>query len=228
MNMENFTHFKILEESPFSDQAEGDSGPLAHCRTKRFVEGACNSDDRVFVTTAIGVGIMGDFVNAISEVGQSVEPYARVLQSLASLVQAVSGKKAGDDSGASPGIQHNELLEIVSAAQLAAIEAQSVQAEQSARIRELEEELEKYDDWERERQRYYLRQVGPAGFVYCLKDEYICDDEPRHFICPTCAGNSKKTLVQQVRLLPNMLPIVKCPNCGTTVSFDSRFVAKLT
>ena len=175
-----------------------------------------------------GIHIMEDAVSTLAEVGQSLEPYAKLLKNLSSLVQAVKSTKASDGTAASLGIEHTELLEIVLAAQYAAFEAQSVQAEQSVRIRELEEEIEQYDDWERERQRYYLRQVGPAGFVYCLKDEYICDDEPRHFICPTCAGNSKKTLVQQVRLLPNMLPIVKCPNCGTTISFDSRFVAKLT
>ena len=171
---------------------------------------------------------MEDIVNTVSEVGQSVEPYAKVLQSLASLVQAVSAKKAANVTGANYGIQHNELLEIVSAAQLAAIEAQSVQAEQSARIRNLEEEIKQYDDWEQEKQRYFLKQVGQAGFVYCLKDEYICDDEPRHFICPTCAGNAKKTLVHQEQDLTHRLQQLKCPQCKTTIAFSRRFLDNST
>ena len=167
--------------------------------------------------------IMEDIVNTVSEVGQSVEPYAKVLQSLASLVQAVSAKKAANVTGAHYGIQHNELLEIVSAAQLAAIEAQSVQAEQSARIRNLEEEIKQYDDWEQEKQRYFLKQVGQAGFVYCLKDEYICDDEPRHFICPTCAGMRRNFSPSRTRLT-HRLQQLKCPECKTTIDSVRRFL----
>ena len=167
---------------------------------------------------------MEDAVNTVAEVGQAIEPYARVLQNLTNLAKAVTGKKASGDSGASYDIQRNELLEIVSAAQLAAIEAQTVQAEQSARIRELEEEIKRYDDWEQEQHRYLLKQVGEAGFVYCLKDEYISEDEPRHFICPTCAGNSKKTLIQQEHNISPKFRQLKCPQCGTTIAFSRRFL----
>ena len=162
---------------------------------------------------------MEDIVNTVSEVGQAVEPYAKVVQSLASLVNAFSGKKSADGKGVFSGIEYSELLEIVTSAQLAAIEAQSAQAELSARIRELEEELRQQGDWEQERKRYFLKQVGRAGFVYCLRDEYICDDEPRHFLCPTCAGNAKKTLVHQVNMTGTRQLI--CPQCKTVIAFRS-------
>ena len=167
---------------------------------------------------------MEDAVNTVTEVVQAIEPYSRLLQNLSSLAKAVTGQKASDDSGASYNIQRNELLEIVSAAQLAAIEAQSVQAEQSVRIRELEEEIKRHDQWDQEKHRYFLKQVGQAGFVYCLKDEHISEDEPRHFICPTCAGNSKKTLVQQEHNLSPGLQQLKCPQCDTTIAFSRRFL----
>ena len=162
---------------------------------------------------------MEDIVNTVSEVGQAVEPYAKVVQSLSSLVRAFSGTKSSDGKNAFSGIEYSELLEIVTTAQLAAIEAQSAQAKLSARIRELEEELRQQGDWEQERQRYFLKQVGPVGYVYCLKDEYICDGEPRHFLCPTCAGNAKKTLVHQVLTTGNRQLV--CPDCKTVIAFKS-------
>lgn len=165
---------------------------------------------------------MEDLVSTVSAVGQSVEPYAKVVQSLATLVKAFSGKKAADGGGVFAGIEFSELLEIVTAAQLAAIEAQSVQAELSARIRELEEEVKRQADWEQEKQRYFLKQVGRTGYVYCLKDEYICDEEPRHFICPTCAGNAKKTLVHEAHETgPRQL---LCPQCNTVIAINRNML----
>ena len=86
------------------------------------------------------------------------------------------------------------------------------------------EEINQYDEWDRERERYLLKRVAPAGYVYCLKEEYVCDDEPPHYICPTCAGNREKTLVQQVCLVAPSVPVVRCPKCATTIRFDGRFV----
>ena len=166
---------------------------------------------------------MEDIVSTVSEVGQSVEPYAKVAQSLANLVKAFSGKKAADGTGIFSGMEFSELLEIVTAAQLAAIEAQNVQIRQSERIRELEEAIKRYDDWEREKQRYFLKQVGPAGHVLCLKDEFVSNDEPRHFICPTCAGNARKTLVHQ-EIIHSSAQQFRCPRCDTSVGYSRRFL----
>ena len=168
---------------------------------------------------------MEDLIETVSEVGQSVEPYAKVAQSLANLVKAFSGKKAADGTGVFSGMEFSELLEIVTAAQLAAIEAQNVQIRQSERIRELEEAIKRYDDWEREKQRYFLKQVGPAGYVLCLKDGFVRDDEPRHLICPTCAENARKTLMHQERShSPYQMGQLKCPRCKTTIAFSSGFM----
>lgn len=167
---------------------------------------------------------MEDAANTVAEVGQAIEPYARLLQNLASIAQAVTGKRASDGSENSYDIQRNELLEIVSSAQLAAIEAQTVQAKQSARIRELEEKIKQYDDWEHEKHRYFLKQVEQAGFVYCLKDKYISEDEPRHFICPNCAGNAKKTLLQQEQYISRGFQQLKCPHCDTIIAFSKQFM----
>ncbi len=168
---------------------------------------------------------MDDIVNTVSEVGQAVEPYAKVAQSLSSLVSAFSGKKSTGGKSEFSGIEYSELLEIVTTAQLAAIEAQSAQAKLSARIRELEEELRQQGDWEQERQRYFLKQVGPAGHALCLKDDYVCHDEPRHFICPTCPENARKTLMHQERShSPYRMDQLKCPRCKTTIAFSSGFM----
>ncbi len=181
----------------------------------------CNSVHLELITIDKRVRILEDIVKNVTEVSQPVEHIAKLVQGLASLMQAVSGKKDEVGSGASHGIQNNELIEIVSAAQLDAIRAQDVQAKLSMRVRELEDELRKKDNWDQERARYYLKEVGQAAFAYCLRDEYVSDDEPRHLICPTCAAEARKTLVHQ-EAINRFQTILRCFRCSTRIRCRSN------
>ena len=69
-----------------------------------------------------------------------------------------------------------------------ALDARLDQQTMSDRVRELEAELLKFENWETEKQWYELKEVGSGKFVYALK-ELVETSEPPHMICPNCHQN---------------------------------------
>ena len=72
-------------------------------------------------------------------------------------------------------------------AQSDALASQEAQSKQSARIRELEQTIAEFEDWEIEKARYELVNASSNGgaFIYLLRKE-ISEDELLHYICPKC------------------------------------------
>ena len=100
-------------------------------------------------------------------------------------------------------------------AQQDALDAQRVQFEQSARIRELEQTIAGFEDWESEKARYELVNASQlAGFVYLLRKEAAHENEPLHYICPKCYHHKIKSIIQRIRIGGRMQDI--CPECKTT------------
>jgi hypothetical protein len=60
--------------------------------------------------------------------------------------------------------------------------AQEEQSKLLDRIRELEKELGRFETWEREKQRYELKQIGFGAFAYMLKESER-GTEPATWIC---------------------------------------------
>jgi rubrerythrin len=80
---------------------------------------------------------------------------------------------------------------------------------------DLEKKLVEQENWDKERTRYHLKNVGTGltGFVYALnKSEPSI--EPPHWICPNCYEDKKKSILQFTRKMPSSW---NCPRCKTEV-----------
>ena len=94
-------------------------------------------------------------------------------------------------------------------AQADALASQEAQAKQSTRIRELEQTISEFENWEAEKARYRLVEVGWV-FIYLLRKEAAREDEPPHYICPHCYNHGKKSILQYYRGMK-----LTCPDCET-------------
>ena len=78
----------------------------------------------------------------------------------------------------------------------------SAQAEQSdliERIHVLEKQVEDFERWEDDRNRYELKDLGWFGLAYMLKPEFRAT-EPPHFVCTSCFGEHRISIIQHTTL----------------------------
>ncbi|HEY5043695.1 MAG TPA: hypothetical protein VIK53_17110 [Verrucomicrobiae bacterium] len=82
---------------------------------------------------------------------------------------------------------------------------------------DLEKKLIEQENWNKERARYQLKQVGSSlwgfgsPFVYALKPGQDAG-EPNHWLCARCYNDNKKRILQP---LPG--DVWACPECGVTI-----------
>ena len=107
-------------------------------------------------------------------------------------------------------------------AQSDALASQEAQSRQSARIKELEETIAGFENWEAEKARYKLVNASSNGgsFVYLLRKE-TAEDEPLHYICPKCFASKVKSILSLI--FQNGFG-AKCPECKTPFSVDAGIV----
>jgi hypothetical protein len=78
--------------------------------------------------------------------------------------------------------------------------AGSAQSDQFAlleRVHELEQQVTDLKAWEKEKQRYELKQLAPGAFCYALKAD-ASGSEPPHRVCAACYQHGKKSILQKV------------------------------
>lgn len=92
---------------------------------------------------------------------------------------------------------------------------QAQKAELSAVKRTLEQRLAEYDDWEKTKSRYVLKEFLPGLFVYALKEEFQ-GDEPLHYLCLACMEKRQKGILSKTRAKGS---VYQCPICKG--SFDA-------
>jgi hypothetical protein len=84
------------------------------------------------------------------------------------------------------------------AAQRGALAASQSEAEMAEEIRSLKTKIAGFEDWDRQKERYELKEI--EGFwkllVYELKDG-VNPPEQKHYACPDCYQNRKKSILQQ-------------------------------
>lgn len=106
---------------------------------------------------------------------------------------------------------NNALLD----AQQRMFDAHLSHAEMLERMRKLESDLAKYQDWEQERKRYQLHQTEAGGLVYRIKPE-AQGSEPVHDICAKCYEDGIKSLMQSAPDA-NWHLMVACHRCNSQV-----------
>ena len=97
-------------------------------------------------------------------------------------------------------------------------ELNTAQAEYGAllgRVRELEEQVEQFERWEEEKQRYQLHEFATGAIAYVIKAEDQGDD-PTQYLCSTCYQRRVKSFLQ-----PNFdrayARQLQCNNCQAVI-----------
>lgn len=98
-------------------------------------------------------------------------------------------------------------------AQAGLLAAQEAQTANLKRIDELEARIVQLDAWEREKQRYELREFPTGALAYVLK-EGDQTGEPSHRLCPRCYQEGHKSILQTTAR-HNGGENVECPRCET-------------
>lgn len=104
-----------------------------------------------------------------------------------------------------------ELQSAILAAQSSALAAQSDQFGLIEKIRALEEDIARVKAWEREKEKYELKELQPRSFAYAVKAD-AKGTQPAHYICANCYEQGEKRILQQRDYLN-----LDCPKCKTAV-----------
>jgi hypothetical protein len=112
-----------------------------------------------------------------------------------------------------------ELQQAIMSAQSAALLAQSEHAELMDRIHRLERTLSEYDEWEKEKARYFLRSVHPGAYAYVLRPESK-GDEVDHWLCTSCFTNKNKSILQKSGKA-DFSTVYKCTRCNEKIMVDT-------
>jgi hypothetical protein len=115
-----------------------------------------------------------------------------------------------------------ELQAAIMAAPSDAMGAQAAQMELLERIRNLENELKGFEDWEAEKKRYQMARVGHGVTVYLPKQETMEPGEVMHALCANCFQTRRKTFLQ----LLNRAQGHTCSVCRTILPFWDLSPAK--
>lgn len=109
-----------------------------------------------------------------------------------------------------------ELQGKIAAAQQLALAAQQERAALITEVDELRRTIVQFENWETEKQRYGLTQVGSGAVVYRLK-ESMENGEPAHQICAHCYQNGEKSILQANTYYPGRSAVLECHRCGSVI-----------
>jgi hypothetical protein len=101
------------------------------------------------------------------------------------------------------------------------LEAKQAQMAQLQEISTLKAEVAKFSDWETEKQRYELKQVGSGVFAQMLKP-LARGVEPPHWLCPTCFEGRKKAYLQASGARINRSMVYRCKSCDGVATTENE------
>lgn len=131
----------------------------------------------------------------MSEYVESFRPMLGVLQALTSLTKTAEQHGASEEFTRDLNSAVINMQGAVMDAQSMTLEAQGEQARLLALVKKLEEEARHIEHWEKDRIRYEL--TDRYGYkVYRLSEDSRQENEPIHFLCPTCYENGVKSILQ--------------------------------
>lgn len=87
-------------------------------------------------------------------------------------------------------------------------------------VRELNDQIERMQDWETQKQRYKLVMPYPGCFVYALRKS-MSNDEPPHYLCTSCYEQNKRSILQNPGDL-SVRAYFLCPICALRATTPHR------
>lgn len=112
-----------------------------------------------------------------------------------------------------------ELQQQILSAQQSAMSAQQTQTALLERIRDLESEVSRLQEWDVVQERYQLRDVGAGAFVYSPRTEPT-STQPNHWLCVNCFENSKRRSILQTQgrdVIDDSYMLFGCPQCKSSI-----------
>lgn len=94
---------------------------------------------------------------------------------------------------------------------LAAYQAQMALTEQ---VSDLEKEVAQSKNWDAEKQRYELKDIGQGCIAYALKAG-VQPPEPEHYLCANCYAQAKKRFLQIEHRDVGRAEVYVCNDCGS-------------
>lgn len=154
------------------------------------------------------------------EAAQKVTGATKAVVDVAKSVIEITGRKTVDHDILKERVSKllETVLDLQQAQMLLSQQNQSLIDAQSAykqRITELEEEIRRFDAFDREAENYELASVGPDAHVYRLKPS-TQSNGTAHDLCVACYGKRKKSVLQFQRYEPNT-NVLRCNDCGAEV-----------
>ena len=108
------------------------------------------------------------------------------------------------------------LQEHIIQAQQALAAANDAQTTAAERIRELEGEIVRLENWAAEKQRYQLKRFYPGTLAYALKPG-MEQGEPPHYLCKHCYDRDEKAALQPTAKLERRYRVHACPSCKNEI-----------
>jgi DNA-directed RNA polymerase subunit RPC12/RpoP len=108
-----------------------------------------------------------------------------------------------------------ELQSAILAAQTSALAAQSEQFALIEQIRALKEEIARAKAWEREKEKYELKELHPRSLAYAIKPD-AQGSQPNHYLCANCFEQGEKRILQDDTYIH-----IACPHCKTRVQYKA-------
>jgi hypothetical protein len=90
--------------------------------------------------------------------------------------------------------------------------AHAQQAALVEKVGELEKVVARFETWEREKQRYRLKELVPGLFAYALKRTET-NGEPAHALCANCYERGVKSILQDNKKSSIFDHALECPFC---------------
>lgn len=113
-----------------------------------------------------------------------------------------------------------ELQQAILEAQASTTAARAEQDRLQDESRTLRRRIEELEAWGADAARYSLRTVGQGVTVYSLNEG---EEEPAHFLCPSCFSVRRKSIIQKTQETRNgEFYMHRCPSCSATYEFEER------
>ncbi|HEV3185257.1 MAG TPA: hypothetical protein VGZ49_10270 [Xanthobacteraceae bacterium] len=100
--------------------------------------------------------------------------------------------------------------------------AQKEQSTLTETIANLEKRVMELEDWQTDKQRYQLADIGDGAFAFALKPSMAGTEEP-HYICQNCYHQNKKSILNHTQS-PGGGHLISCQSCGTKFVVQHGYV----
>jgi DNA-directed RNA polymerase subunit RPC12/RpoP len=96
--------------------------------------------------------------------------------------------------------------------------AQEAQSSLVNRVSELEKQVTQLKDWDTDKKRYQLANIGKGIVALALKPA-MSNGEPMHYLCADCAAKGQKSYLQP-HIRGSAYEQYKCNGCGFEIGID--------